>query len=192
MLLAGLWHGAGWTFILWGAWHGAAVCINHAWRRRHSAAVAPATPRLWARATTVLTVVLGWTLFRSPDLETARSFAASLAGLNGITVPVSLTTWVESLAPFVRPRGLFPAITATPTMLIVLVLAVFFAFRGPRLLAFFGVTSRDVVAGESGIGSELAPASSRLAWGRFVVAGLMLALAIATLARTSPFLYYQF
>lgn len=32
MLLGGLWHGAAWTFVLWGALHGAYLCINHAWR----------------------------------------------------------------------------------------------------------------------------------------------------------------
>ena len=31
MLLGGLWHGAAWTFVVWGALHGAYLCINHAW-----------------------------------------------------------------------------------------------------------------------------------------------------------------
>jgi len=191
MLLAGLWHGAGWTFILWGAWHGLAICINHVWRARRQVPKEARSP-LWAHGLTLLVVISGWTLFRAADFATAASIAGSLIGLNGISVPVSLTPWVASLAPFVRPRGLFPNITAHPVMLIMLVAAAVLACAGPRLLRFFGVTPADVVSTAGWQNKELAPEGSTVPWTRFLLAGLLFALSVAMLARTSPFLYYQF
>jgi alginate O-acetyltransferase complex protein AlgI len=66
-LLCGLWHGAAWTFVLWGAWHGALLVLERgflgAWLAR--------LPRSVAQAWTLLMVMLGWVLFRAPDVPTA-------------------------------------------------------------------------------------------------------------------------
>lgn len=77
MTLGGLWHGAAWTFVLWGAWHGMALSIqrwiaNHT-RRRPPAAVG------WAL--TMGVVLLGWVLFRSPDLAIAKTMLIRMATL---------------------------------------------------------------------------------------------------------------
>jgi len=66
MLLAGIWHGAGWTFILWGALHGASLAANHLWRRS-----SVRFPRLLGWWLTVAVVLLGWVLFRAKDLSQA-------------------------------------------------------------------------------------------------------------------------
>src|SRR3546814_7968914 len=60
MLLGGLWHGAGWTFIVWGALHGAYLVVNHLWVWLRGASPAPAHPlfRLAAWALTFLAVVV--------------------------------------------------------------------------------------------------------------------------------------
>ncbi|MGH3694826.1 MAG: MBOAT family O-acyltransferase [Pseudonocardiaceae bacterium] len=70
--LVGFWHGASWTFLFWGLYHGTALVIE----RRRGWAVAPVEPqlRLARRALTLLVVVFGWVLFRSPDLSTALVF----------------------------------------------------------------------------------------------------------------------
>ncbi len=70
--LVGFWHGANWTFLFWGLYHGTALVIE----RRRGWAVAPVEPQLrWARrALTLLVVIFGWVLFRSPDLSTALVF----------------------------------------------------------------------------------------------------------------------
>jgi hypothetical protein len=71
MLLGGLWHGASWTFVLWGAMHGAALIANHLWRER---APAPAQrvlgwgPLAWLL--TFLLVCLAWVLFRPTGCRT--------------------------------------------------------------------------------------------------------------------------
>lgn len=80
MFLGGLWHGAGWTFVLWGVYHGLLLAIggivHHIsdWR----------TPKLLAVPTTFLLVLVGWVLFRSTDLEMASSLLLAMSGQNGI------------------------------------------------------------------------------------------------------------
>ena len=68
-VLVGFWHGANWTFLVWGLYHGALLVIE----RRQGWGVPAADPeRLVARrALTLLLVVVGWVLFRSPDLGAA-------------------------------------------------------------------------------------------------------------------------
>jgi alginate O-acetyltransferase complex protein AlgI len=73
MVLGGLWHGAAWTFVAWGAFHGAGLCAERAIKGRFRA---PA----WLRwAITFHLVVFGWILFRSLDLETAATFLSRFA-----------------------------------------------------------------------------------------------------------------
>lgn len=191
MLIGGVWHGAGWTFVLWGVWHGVALCINHVWRERQGAAAAGGAPA-WAHGLTLLTVLLGWVLFRAPNLATARAFAESLFGLHGISVPVAWSSWVESLEPVVRPRGIFPNLPTGATVLLVLAASGWLAVRGPRLLRFLGVTPADVTRGPAWQDAELAPVGEPLRPARAVLAGLCFVLAAALLSRSSPFLYFQF
>ena len=73
-LICGLWHGAAWTFVLWGAYHGAWLVIERlGWWR-----VLDAMPRALRHAYTMLIVVVGWVLFRAEDLEHARRFLFSM------------------------------------------------------------------------------------------------------------------
>jgi D-alanyl-lipoteichoic acid acyltransferase DltB (MBOAT superfamily) len=81
MLLGGLWHGASWTFVVWGGLHGLYLMINHAWRhmteRRRSSTSASAWPDLnkfGAAVSTLLTltaVVIAWTFFRADSVSRA-------------------------------------------------------------------------------------------------------------------------
>lgn len=196
MTLAGLWHGAGWTFVLWGAGHGAALCFNHLWRRWRR------TPRhheentdggsWWSRGLTWLIVAAGWALFRAPDLAAARLLGTSLVGGHGVSVPVAWASIVEPLAPVVRPRGLFPNIEVTPSTLLVLCLAALAAVSGPRLLAWIGVTTEDVTSVPRGLGHELAPHTDRFRYVHLAAASALFAVAVAGVIRSSPFLYFQF
>jgi alginate O-acetyltransferase complex protein AlgI len=73
MLLGGLWHGAAWTFVAWGALHGGYLCINHVWKH-YGPAVAPRFARLADIAAFILTflsVVVAWVLFRAESLSSA-------------------------------------------------------------------------------------------------------------------------
>jgi D-alanyl-lipoteichoic acid acyltransferase DltB (MBOAT superfamily) len=75
--LAGLWHGAGWTFVAFGLLHGLALAINHAWREWSL----PALPKLVGWGLTMSVVIAGMVLFRSDSLATAGRILAALAGL---------------------------------------------------------------------------------------------------------------
>src|SRR6185436_12854519 len=87
MLLGGLWHGASWTFMLWGGLHGLYLVLNHLFRdmaRKLHLAPPPAW-RACARASAVLltfaAVTLAWVVFRAADLGTAGRVLAGLIGL---------------------------------------------------------------------------------------------------------------
>jgi D-alanyl-lipoteichoic acid acyltransferase DltB (MBOAT superfamily) len=79
MLLGGLWHGANWTFVAWGGLHGMALAVNHVWEQ-HGVRL----PRAAAWVLTMLFVIVGWVLFRSPDFGHAGEVLASMAGWHGL------------------------------------------------------------------------------------------------------------
>lgn len=89
MILGGLWHGAGWTFVLWGALHGLYLCINHGWR----AAMAGidnlptwlgACGRMAGIGLTFVAVVVAWVFFRAPNLSAAGAILGGMAGWHGL------------------------------------------------------------------------------------------------------------
>ncbi|UGS36887.1 Peptidoglycan O-acetyltransferase [Capillimicrobium parvum] len=82
MVLGGLWHGAAWTFVLWGALHGTALVTEHLIGADRVDRV-PA----WLRWIVVFNlVVFGWILFRSPDLEIVGSFLRALVSPGAATL----------------------------------------------------------------------------------------------------------
>ena len=67
MVLGGLWHGAAWSFVLWGVIHGAALVVENVFRERMRW-----SPPGWLKWVLVFhIVVLAWILFRAPDLDLA-------------------------------------------------------------------------------------------------------------------------
>ena len=92
MVLGGLWHGASFNFIIWGAWHGAVQSAERLWRDRQ--------PRWWrplpAWAGIILTfhiVLFGWIFFRTASLAEAGAYFAGLAAFdfrNTLVTPLSL------------------------------------------------------------------------------------------------------
>jgi D-alanyl-lipoteichoic acid acyltransferase DltB (MBOAT superfamily) len=91
MLLGGLWHGAGWTFVIWGGFHGLLLAGHRIWLRT-------ADQRGWgwrdsrgwrwvSTAATFLCVLAGWVLFRAADLPTAGRMLGGLTGLASTTAP---------------------------------------------------------------------------------------------------------
>lgn len=102
MVLGGLWHGAGWTFVLWGGLHGIYLMINTLWRRvAHHAGITLfdglAGPGL-GRLVTFLAVVVAWVLFRAETLDGATNVLAGMAGSHGLQMPsaVAELKWNEA------------------------------------------------------------------------------------------------
>lgn len=85
MLLGGLWHGANWTFIVWGAWHGGILAAERYWKERFPQPVFPAWVSGWfAVVWTMLLVMIGWVLFRAADIASAGRMFAGMLGANGV------------------------------------------------------------------------------------------------------------
>jgi D-alanyl-lipoteichoic acid acyltransferase DltB (MBOAT superfamily) len=83
MILGGLWHGAAWTFVLWGAYQGAGLVAEHALKGRIRAPV-------WLKwLVTFHLIVFGWILFRSSSFAQLKAFLARLF----VSGPASLWTW---------------------------------------------------------------------------------------------------
>ena len=102
MLLGGLWHGAAWNFVLWGAWHGAGLAAHRAVTKgRGEESARPEgrfQPLSWLA--TMLFVFYGWLLFR------AHSFGQVVAmtrALEDFTVPAWFVSYVVNLVAFTAP-----------------------------------------------------------------------------------------
>jgi alginate O-acetyltransferase complex protein AlgI len=91
MVLCGLWHGAGWAFILWGGLHGLYLVIHHTWQRLRRSLGFVATHGHWfstgvARLLTFLCVIIGWVIFGTGDLKSAMVVLKGMAGVNGFSL----------------------------------------------------------------------------------------------------------
>ena len=86
MVLGGLWHGAGWTFILWGALHGFYLIINHGWRVIFKGENKTKIGTFSAWVITFIALVVSWVLFRAQSIEGASTIFKSMFGLNGLSV----------------------------------------------------------------------------------------------------------
>jgi alginate O-acetyltransferase complex protein AlgI len=89
MLLCGLWHGPSWTFVLWGGYHGIALCIQRLWSRLDAR-----LPALIGWLITMLTVMFGWVVFRSADLSHAAAIFKQLV------FPAPGVVWIFPFALF--------------------------------------------------------------------------------------------
>lgn len=85
MLLGGIWHGAGWTFVIWGILHGSYLIINHAWRKIRNDILkmkdAGFPEKIAARALTLAAVIVAWVYFRAASPDDAHNVLRSMAGL---------------------------------------------------------------------------------------------------------------
>jgi alginate O-acetyltransferase complex protein AlgI len=89
MLLGGLWHGAGWTFVIWGAYHGLLLGLHRSLGERWNRLSAPIR-----QAATFLLVLIGWVFFRSVDFTMSAALLSKMffpaSGIIGENIGVSL------------------------------------------------------------------------------------------------------
>ncbi|MBK6616711.1 MBOAT family O-acyltransferase [Ottowia sp.] len=79
--LTGLWHGAGWTFVLWGCLHAFYLILFRLWTKTGVSLPIPI-----AKTVTIVAVIFAWVLFRAASLSDCIAMWASMIGLNGITI----------------------------------------------------------------------------------------------------------
>jgi D-alanyl-lipoteichoic acid acyltransferase DltB (MBOAT superfamily) len=117
MLISGVWHGAGYTFILWGLLHGLLLCINHAWRLIR--------PRFWAGTAsynrwmapagfllTFLSVVVAMVLFRAPTVSAALLLWKGMIGSYGAALPHAVLARLGAAGEWLTAVGFHAAWTS--------------------------------------------------------------------------------
>jgi len=105
-LLGGIWHGAGWTFVFWGALHGAALVIHRAWYK------------LGFRMNTILAwfitfnfINVSWVFFRAKEFDDAIKVLKGMMGMTGIYLPNSLSNKLSFLKQYGVDFGYFISAT---------------------------------------------------------------------------------
>ncbi|MEZ4607387.1 MAG: MBOAT family O-acyltransferase [Deinococcales bacterium] len=87
MLLGGLWHGANWTFVLWGAWHGGLLALE---RLLASQKLWRPLPAFITMPKTLILAMIGWVTFRATDVSAAWKVYRGMLGLNGFGINKSI------------------------------------------------------------------------------------------------------
>lgn len=191
MVIGGFWHGAGWTFGFWGLWHGAALLVNHAWMKTPLSRKICGLPGIvFSWSLTFLTVIIGWTFFRAPDLRSAASLLGSMFGSAGVEIP---TTWLAKL-PWLNALGVSGQtdwmVLQSYWQLFEIALLLTAVLILPNALQ---ITAGSLTPSNQ---SSLPSSPSRWNWrpslGWALLTGLMLAIALLHLGRLSEFLYFQF
>jgi alginate O-acetyltransferase complex protein AlgI len=100
MLLGGLWHGAGWTFVIWGGLHGLYLVVHNLWQivreRWFKQDISRSTTagRIASALITFLCVTVAWVFFRATSFEGAMGVLRGMFGLNGLLLPVQMQSYV--------------------------------------------------------------------------------------------------
>ncbi|MFQ5643316.1 MAG: MBOAT family O-acyltransferase [Thiogranum sp.] len=188
MLLGGLWHGAGWTFVLWGALHGFYLTVNHAWHALRRSAGRDLQNPSWpglaaARTFTFVAVVVSWVIFRAESLGGAANVLIAMSGARGISSPAGAgggDLFVNQLANWS---------SGIPLITLFLLVAWFMPNTQQIMIAHKPALEADSI--------ETGPAYTRwlrwkpgIAWS-FVIAFAAL-VSIYRLSSPSEFLYFQF
>lgn len=206
MLLGGLWHGANWTFAIWGGIHGILLTLNHAWRRlpiTQYALYNSALMRPFAVAVTFFLVTLAWIPFRAENIGQAHTmFMYLFPSIDTIKLSFSHFCAAQfihtgSFANWFIPRELWPpalssdylATMARPVGYILL-LSIAITFIIPN-------TSQIFHKFDPVIDKPRGTATQKIALRRLdtrvaALLALMFVISILRLSHVSPFLYFQF
>lgn len=174
MLLGGLWHGANWTFVIWGGFHGVLLCVNYLWRYLRQQFFGswvkplPISRHLGILAT-FLSVVIAWVIFRADSLAAAQNMLGGMFGLHRALAPASVD--LARVGP----------------LLIIGFLLCWFAPNSTEIILKLDAALKAGKAAYWMRGAPAIPAS----WVGFI-GGAVCALAIMALGQPSEFLYFQF
>lgn len=201
MFISGLWHGAGYGFIIWGLLHGIYLTINHAWRfviprYWHDRATRERVMQPVGRILTFVVVVASIIFFRATTVSSAIDLVQGLVGLNGIGLPRGLFDHLGSLAGTLHNLGViaepwesrdFAKLAFWIFFLTVIALAC------PNTLQIMAryEPALGVKPRKPGVWVErLAEWNTSLPWA--ITVSVMAAIGTASLGGPSEFLYWQF
>ena len=208
MLLGGLWHGANWTFVIWGGLHGCYLMINHAWLAASRKSAAVATFRRsragagFGWALTFLAVVVAWVFFRAPSLDVAFTILKGMTGRNGIAVPAGLAFALEPVHGLMAALGITFANDSGTEFIkaylwVVPLLAIALLAPNTQQLMRGWEPVLDLPRTPSiEVGDERDQALLRLRWvpspAWAIATGALAFFGIISITRVSEFLYWQF
>jgi alginate O-acetyltransferase complex protein AlgI len=137
MLLGGLWHGAAWTFVVWGGLHGTYLIAERLLRERFAAWTPGPVALFGLGLLTYALVNLTWVFFRAKDFSTAWSVLCGMIGLNGDAKPILGTYFIVCVSTvvtllvathwYMRQRTLESVVARIPAAIIAMALG-FMAF----------------------------------------------------------------
>lgn len=171
MLLGGLWHGAGWTYIIWGGMHGFFLVINHGWRR-----LGRKLPLPLAWVITFGAVLTSWVIFRAATLYEGIEILQAMVGMKGIVFPNEYQTALPWLSEMGVQFKDLSELAYLPQ-----------SYR--RSFTFLGILLIGVVflPNTQQIAKQFKPT---LGWAVFL--GVLAITCLLSLNRISEFLYFQF
>jgi D-alanyl-lipoteichoic acid acyltransferase DltB (MBOAT superfamily) len=201
MFLSGLWHGAGYGFLVWGLLHGVYLTINHGWRlvaarlwrdrRSYVRVMEPAGFVL-----TFLSVVFAMVFFRATTVTSGIDVVKGMVGLNGIGVPEALLDHLGPLAEWLRGAG----VVAESWPLKDFLKMTFWTFALMIVALAFPNTLQILARYEPALG--VAAHSTKLRTGLLVewdaslpwaiAVSAIAAIAVVSMSGPSEFLYWQF
>lgn len=169
-LVGGLWHGAAWTFVAWGAFHGLGMVIHSIWTSFHLR-----LPKFIAWSTTFLFVNAGWVLFRAQTFEQAIDIFKGMIGLNGIVLHEKMSYIVEMVQMTGIKTGAWHVGESGGT-------AMFAAY-----LLIFGLVGCFLLPPSRTILLKSSPSLKKDIW-----ISLSFVLGFLSLSKITQFLYFQF
>ncbi len=174
-LLGGLWHGAGWTFVIWGALHGSYVVVNHLLLKRATTASPGRLVVVGKRITVMLLVMIAWVFFRATTVPGAVGILRSMCFVQ----PGAVIEGLDVSAYFWMPLGGAIALFAPSTQQ----LARYTSKPVESLKLPGGSLLASLRAGNPAL-----PASPAVA----VIGGVLFAAALACIWRPAIFIYFNF
>ena len=188
MLLGGLWHGAGWTFMIWGGLHGFYLIVNHAWQKFSSVRL----PHILGVALTFLSVAVAWVFFRADSFATAGHMLDCMTGTYG----VALRDTGGWLASAIELTGVDVAPVQSRLLHIN---EKWYIFWIALLIVFFAPSAHEVMRGKLALDITAVAKKirqPRLYWRpsqRWAAGiGVMAAVSLLLLTRVNAFIYFQF
>lgn len=197
MLLGGLWHGAGWTFVIWGGLHGIYLVIHQAWlglRKRlgHNLARSTSVGHVFGVSLTFLMVVVGWVFFRAQTFDGALAVLRAMFGFNGVTLPDAIALRMGDVAPLLVKAGVvFTPGGGSSFLMNYLWIAALLP------MVFLAPNTQQIMARyKPALDCPHEWQANRLAWlpgrGWAVLMAVVLVAGLLSLAQPSEFLYFQF
>ena len=114
MILGGLWHGPTWNFVAWGAWHGLLLAVERAIAGRAGREQGQLLRPGLGLPFTFLAVLIGWVIFRSPDMATTFGHLGGMVGMNGWAMSPDMAWQLQPRSVLTLTLGLMLGLLPAP------------------------------------------------------------------------------